>query len=102
MSSSGSSLKSSKILASARRRIGRFGRVDGPLRSSGRQVGSGVFSPVEFKASPESESSVASKSGRKDTPEVSLSIAEDASATSLMSPLGKQKCAQRRSRQVES
>jgi hypothetical protein len=38
---------------------------------SGRQVGSGVVSSVEFEACPESESSVASISGWKDTPEVS-------------------------------
>lgn len=63
-------------------------------------MGSGVVSSVEFEASPESESSVASKSGSKDTPDVSLSIAEDGSATSLILPLEKQKCVQRRSGQL--
>jgi hypothetical protein len=101
VSSSGSSLKSGRAPASAGWRTDRFGRVEGLLRLSGRQVGSGVVSSVEFEASPESESSVASKSGRKDTPEVSLSVAEDGSATSLIVPLGKQRCARSRSRQVD-
>lgn len=91
MSSSGSSLKSGKTSASVGRRKGFSGRFDRPVRSLGRQPGSGVVSPVEFEASPESESSVASKSGSKDTPDVSLSIAEDGSATSLILPLEKQK-----------
>lgn len=64
-------------------------------------MGSGVVSSVEFEACPESESSVASISGWKDTPEVLLLVAEDRSATSLMLRLGKLRCARSRSRQVD-
>ena len=45
-----------------------------------------VAGTVRLEASPKSESSVVSKSGRKDTLEVSLLVAEDRSAPSLMLP----------------
>ena len=101
VSSLGLSLKLGRVLASAWRRTGRFGWVKGLLRLSGRQVGSGVVSLVEFKASLELDLSVVLKLSRKDTPEVSLSVAEDGSVTSLMLPLGKQRCARSRSRKVD-